>query len=138
MRISVHILAMALLTATPALAHDANFTKAPPAAPYEQVSKLAKLPAFIPGIGELFVDPKNIPAGPWLAYDHKGRLVSTIYMLPISDLKPDKKFDDLAAPGGKVDHVDVYYNPGHPGVEEPHIHVVLWHVPPSEEALVAK
>ena len=51
-----------------------------------------------------------------------------IYMLPIKDLNPDKSFDNLAAPGGNVDHVDVYYNAGHPGVEEPHVHVVLWHV----------
>jgi hypothetical protein len=25
-----------------------------------------------------------------------------------------------------------------PGVEEPHYHIVLWHVPKAEEALVAK
>ena len=34
------------------------------------------------------------------------------------DLNPDKSFENLAAPGGNVDHVDVYYNAGHPGVEE--------------------
>jgi hypothetical protein len=37
-----------------------------------------------------------------------------------------------------VDHVDVMYNAGHPGVEEPHIHVVLWHVPVAQESRVAK
>ena len=39
-----------------------------------------------------------------------------------------KKFDDLKSPGGKVVNVDMYYNAGHPGVEEPHYHVILWHV----------
>ena len=37
-----------------------------------------------------------------------------------------------------VDHVDVYFNAGHPGVEVPHAHVVLWHVPAAGEAAVAK
>ena len=27
---------------------------------------------------------------------------------------------------------------GHPGAEKPHTHVVLWHVPAADEALVAK
>ncbi|PWJ80507.1 hypothetical protein C7441_11247 [Pseudaminobacter salicylatoxidans] len=112
--------------------------KSPPSAPYEQVSKLVKLPDFIPGIGQLFVDPKTLPAGPFLAYDHDGALVSTIYMIPLKDLNPDKHFDDLAAPGGNVDHVSIYYNAGHPGVETPHTHIVLWHVSAKDEARVAK
>jgi len=36
--------------------------------------------------------------------------------LPTKDLNPDKSFDNLASPGGSVDHVDVCYNAGHPGV----------------------
>ena len=28
----------------------------------------------------------------------------------------------------KVLDVDMYYNAGHPGVPNPHYHVVLWHV----------
>ena len=31
--------------------------------------------------------------------------------------------------------VDMYYNAGHPGVEQPHYHVVLWHVPESDAKL---
>ncbi|WP_378944194.1 DUF5602 domain-containing protein [Mesorhizobium sp. ANAO-SY3R2] len=132
-------LAVLLAGSLPALARDpAHVDKAPPAAPYKAVSSLVKLPDFLPGMGQLFVDPATLPAGPFLAYDHKGKLVSTIYMLPIKDLKPDKGFENLASPGGKVDHVQVYYNAGHPGVEEPHVHVVLWHVSKADEARVAK
>lgn len=54
-------------------------------------------------MGQLFVDPASLPAGPFLAYDHDGALVSTIYMLPMKDLNPDKRFEDLAAPSGNVD-----------------------------------
>mgnify|MGYP003352033681 FL=1 len=61
-----------------------------------------------------------------------------MYILPVKDLNPNKTFNDMAAPGGAVDHVDVYFNAGHPGVEEPHAHVVLWHVPKTDEAKVAK
>lgn len=133
-------LAMLLAGSVAALAHDvpAEVAKSPPAGAFKAVSSLVKLPDFLPGMGQLFVDPASLPAGPFLAYDHDGKLVSTIYMLPIKDLNPDKSFDNLGAPGGDVDHVDVYYNAGHPGVEEPHVHVVLWHVAAADEARVAK
>jgi hypothetical protein len=130
-------LALTAAAALPALAAD-QVTKAPPSGPYKQVSKLVKLPDFLPGLGQLYVDPTTLPAGPFLAYDHDGKLVSTIYMIPLEDLNPNKRFDNLKAPGGNVDHVDVYFNAGHPGVEKPHAHVVLWHVPPAGEARVAK
>jgi len=112
--------------------------KSPPAAPYQQVSKLVPLPDFIPGLGQLFVDPATLPAGPFLAYDHDGALVSTIYMVPMSDLTPDKVTDDLPVPGTAVDHVDIRYNAGHPGVETPHVHIVMWHVSEDDEARVAR
>ena len=123
--------------ALPAFAQE-SVDAAPPPAPYQQVSALVKLPDFLPGLGQLFVDPATLPAGPFLAYDHDGKLVSTIYMIPVADLNPDKRFDNLAAPGGAVDHTDVYFNAGHPGVEVPHAHVVLWHVPEADEAGVAQ
>ena len=133
---------LSLLTAGLVAAAGAAFaddvTQAPPPAPYAAVSSLVKLPDFIPGMGTLYVDPSTLPAGPFLAYDHDGKLVSTIYMIPVADFAPDKRLDDLAAPGGAVDHVDVYFNAGHPGVEVPHAHVVLWHVSPADEAKVAK
>ena len=129
-------LALLAFVATPAFAQ--NVSKAPPPAPYEKVSTLVKLPDFLPGIGVLYVDPKTLPAGPFLAYDHKGKLVSTIYMIPIKDFDSQKGFPDLKAPGGRVDHVSMYFNAGHPGVEEPHYHIVLWHVSKAQESLVAK
>lgn len=123
-----------------AFAQDAGdaVAKAPPEAPYQKVSDLVSLPDFLPGLGQLFVDPSTLPAGPFLAYDRDGRLVSTVYMIPVEELNPDKTFDNLSAPGGEVDHVDVYYNAGHPGVEVPHAHIILWHVSKDDEARVAK
>jgi hypothetical protein len=129
------LLALGLAAATtPALAQET----APPGGAYQKVSELVALPDFVPGLGQLYVDPATLPAGPFLAYDHDGKLVSTIYMLPVEDLNPDKRFDDLAVGKAAVDHVDVYFNAGHPGVEKPHAHVVLWHVPAADEARVAE
>lgn len=141
MRILFASLALLLSGSLSALAHEvpARVAKSPPSEPLKAVSGLVKLPDFLPGLGQLFVDPATLPAGPFLAYDREGALVSTIYMLPVDELtNPEKRFEDLSAPGGNVDHVDVYFNAGHPGVEAPHAHVVLWHVPPAEEARVAK
>ncbi len=134
------IAALSTLIATPVLAHDPIDAVAtnPPEAPYQKVGDLVPLPDFLPGIGELFVDPATLPAGPFVAYDHDGKVVSTIYMIPISQMNPDTNFDNLAVPGGAVDHTDIYYNAGHPGVAEPHIHIVLWHVPVTGEASVAE
>lgn len=129
------LLGFLALGAAPAFA---SIEQAPPPAPYEAVSKLVKLPNFLPGLGTLYVNPKTIPDGPWLAYDHKGRLVSTIYMIPIKDFDEHKNVPDLKAPGGNVDHVTLNYNAGHPGVEVPHYHIILWHIPASEESRVAK
>ena len=110
-------------------------TKVPPGGDYQQVSKLVALPDFIPGLGTLYVQPATLPAGPFLAYDRDGVLVSTIYMIPIKDIEAQKKFDGLEVGTAKVVDVDLYYNAGHPGVEEPHYHVVLWHVPESDAKL---
>jgi hypothetical protein len=100
----------------------------PPKGEYKKVSTLVKLPDFLPGIGTLYVQPKTLPAGPFLAYYHAGKLVSTIYMIPLKDMDAHKTFDDLGTAHARVNHVDFYFNAGHPGVEEPHYHVVLWYI----------
>ncbi|HET9332055.1 MAG TPA: hypothetical protein VFQ21_00575 [Gemmatimonadota bacterium] len=100
-----------------------------PAAPFQKVAELVDLPEYLPGIGILYVDPATLPAGPFLAYDRDGALLSTVYMLPLSALNARQDFTGLATGGAAVDRVDVQFNAGHPGVAEPHVHVVLWHVP---------
>ena len=115
---------------SPVLAAD--LMKAPPGGSYKKVSELVKLPDFVPGLGQLYVDPATLPAGPFLAYDKSGKLVSTVYMIPLKDLDAHKNFDNLKAAAGKVDHTDIYFNAGHPGVEEPHYHIVLWTIPEAE------
>jgi hypothetical protein len=108
--------------------------KAPPGGDYRKVSSLAQLPDFLPGLGTLYVQPRTLPVGPFLAYDRQGNLVSSIYMLPLKDLGARKSFDDLAVGIAKVNHVDIYFNEGHPGVPEPHYHFVLWYIAPAETA----
>ncbi len=121
------ITSAALLGATAALAQDAIPTQAPPPAPYKAVSDLVDLPEFLPGLGQLFVDPATLPAGPFLAYDHDGKLSATVYMTPLAALQGGTAYDDLAVGAAQISGVDIYYNAGHPGVEEPHAHVVLYH-----------
>ena len=108
----------------------------PPGGEYRKVSELVALPDFLPGLGTLYVQPATLPAGPFLAYDRDGRLVSTIYMVPMKDLESQAKFSDLAVGEDRtVRSVDLYYNAGHPGVEEPHYPIVLWHVPKDQAKL---
>ena len=105
-----------------------------PPSNYKKVSTLVALPDVIPGLGTLYVDPATLPAGPFLAYDRQGTLVSSVYMIPVKDITAHKAFNGLAAAKEKVDHVDMYYNAGHPGVAEPHYHVVIWYVSPQQAA----
>lgn len=102
---------------------------------YKKVSSLVSLPDFLPGIGTLYVKPANLPIGPFLAYDRAGTLVSTIYMVPISDMEKHKNFTGLAVGGKTVKKVDITFNPGHPGVDVPHYHITIWHVSPESAKL---
>lgn len=119
--------ALVSASATATFAEDAKLAVMPPPAPYVQVSTVLPLPEFLPGLGTLFVDPATLPAGPFLAYDHDGKLSATVYMTPLEDLQSGKSFNDLALGDHTVTSVDMYYNAGHPGVEAPHAHIVLYH-----------
>ena len=112
--------------------------KAPPGGAYKKVSTLVALPDFVPGLGTLYVDPATLPAGPFLAYDHQGNLVSSIYMIPLKDMNAQKAFSDLKVARARADHVDIVFNAGHPGVAEPHYHVIVWYVSPQRAAQLAK
>ena len=87
------IVGAGMLLTAPATA-DAQ-QKAPPGGAYQQVSKLVPLPDFLPGLGILYVDPASLPAGPFLAYDRDGQLVSSIYMIPLKDMNAQKAFSGL-------------------------------------------
>ena len=113
-------------------------SKAPPGGAYKKVSTLVALPDFVPGLGTLYVDPTTLPAGPFLAYDHQGKLVSSIYMIPLKDMNAQKSFPGLKAGLAPVDHVDIVYNAGHPGVAEPHYHMIVWYISAQHAALLAK
>ena len=123
---------LCLLSTTPQPA--AAQRTAPPGGAYKKVSTLVALPDFLPGLGTLYVDPATIPAGPFLAYDHQGKLVSSIYMIPLKDMNAHKAFSELKVAPEPVDHVDFVFNAGHPGMAEPHYHVILWYISPQGAA----
>lgn len=128
------VLALGLLMMAGSANPVAAQVVAPPGGTFQKVSGLVPLPDFIPGMGTLYVDPKTLPAGPFLAYDREGKLVSSIYMVPVKDLEAKKAFSNLGVAKEKVDHVELYYNAGHPGVAEPHYHIVVWYVSPEKAA----
>ncbi|WP_282169423.1 hypothetical protein [Ruegeria atlantica] len=135
-KISVSAIGLLFATTTLAAAHDEKaLMNAPAGDPYVQVSDVLPLPEFIPGLGKLFVDPATLPAGPFLAYDRDGQLSATVYMTPLDDLQNGVSFDGLGLGSHTVSSTDVYFNAGHPGVEKPHAHVVLFHDEGAKERL---
>jgi len=108
--------------------HPALHLPAP--SPYVSVAEILPLPEFIPGAGALYIDPANAPVGPWLAYGADGNLAEIVFMVPLSGMQAAENWDDLATGlvselGVSIDHVDLSYNGGHPGMAEPHYHVRL-------------
>ncbi len=116
-----------LLASTQSQAAEKDIHSSPPAS-FKKVSTLVKLPDYLPGMGTLYVDPKTLPVGPFLGYDKAGRLVNVIYMVPLKQMDDHKAFTNLGsvASGLRINHTDIEFNPGHPGVEEPHYHVTEW------------
>jgi hypothetical protein len=104
---------------------------------YKRVSDLVNFPKFFPSLGILFVKPDTLPLGPFLCFDRNDHLMATVYMVPINDIDDHKAFEAPAF-AGATDHVNLYFNPGHPGVDVPHYHFVIWHVTKKEEERVAK
>ena len=137
MKLLLLLPALALTLAVHATPAQAQAT-APPGGDYKKVSTLVALPDFLPGLGTLYVKPSTLPAGPFLAYDRDGKLVSSVYMIPLKDLEAHKGFNNLVAAQEKVDHVDMYFNAGHPGVAEPHYHIVIWYVSPDKAMALQK
>lgn len=131
LRLTSFVLALsALLVGTLAFAQGSDLTTEPPPAPYVNASTLLPLPDFIPGAGALYIDPANAPVGPWLSYGSDGSLVEILFMVPLSQMQDAANWDDLAAGliaelGVTIDHVDITFNGGHPGMAEPHYHFRL-------------
>lgn len=124
------LLVTASVFATLAFAQGNELTTEPPPAPYVNASTILPLPDFIPGAGALYIDPANAPVGPWLSYGSDGSLVEVLFMIPISQMQEAVSWDDLATGllaqlGVTIDHVDVTFNGGHPGMAEPHYHFRL-------------
>jgi hypothetical protein len=138
-RILVHVrrcmantfLQVLVATALTGLAGCCLTSREPPGGDYKRVSELVRFPDFYPGLGRLYVQPKTLPLGPFRAYDRQGFLVSTIYMVPIKDLDAHKMLEIVEGTPVPVDHVDIHYTSGHPGVEVPHYHIILWHASPE-------
>jgi len=103
---------------------------------YKRVSDLVNFPKFFPGLGIVFVKPDTIPLGPFLCFDRDDRLIATVYMVSTKDIDDHKSFEAPAF-AGSVDHVSIYFNAGHPGMDMPHYHFVIWHVSKEEEARAA-
>lgn len=122
---TVAVLAAALTAGTGWAAK--NIHSSPPPN-FKKVSTLVKLPDYLPEMGTLYVDPSTLPVGPFLGYNRSGKLVNVIYMVPLKQLNDHKELEPLgeAVKGLKIDHTDLYFNPGHPGVEEPHYHITEW------------
>jgi hypothetical protein len=121
---------LALSTMLPATAVAQELTPALPEG-YINASDILPLPDFIPGAGALYIHPDNAPVGPWLSYGNDGQLVEVLLMVPVSQMQESANWDNLAQGTFQglglsgMDHIDISFNGGHPGMAEAHYHVRL-------------
>jgi len=59
-------------------------------------------------------------------------------MIPLKDMNAHKAFSGLNIAPQTADHVDIVFNAGHPGVAEPHYHIIVWYVSAQRAAQLAK
>jgi hypothetical protein len=85
------------------------------------------------GIARLDPPAPGDPRGPSLAYDRAGRLVATVYTVPMVKLG-HKGFDELRASSRPIDHVSVRPIVPEADVPEPQYEVILWHVSAGDAA----
>ena len=112
----------------------ARWVREPPGPSYKKFSELVHFPDFYPGLGTLYVQPATMPYGPFKGYDRRGILADTIYMIPIEDINKHDTIAMLEGTALPVDHVEIYFNSGHAGLDVPHYHIVLYHVSHEEQA----
>ena len=98
--LSVTLLACSLLIGAAGTPHVWAQQSATPPSGYKKVSELVPLPDFLPGLGTLYVKPDTLPAGPFLAYDRPGKLVSSVYMIPLKETQDCPQH--RAGAGGRV------------------------------------
>jgi len=87
----------------------------------------------VPGMGEHWADPKNMPLGP--IYGVMGDEVVFVELMPAqADFAAGKSWHEVLVPpaGQVIDHVDFDYLPeGHEGYEVPHYDIHAYFVPHS-------
>jgi hyperosmotically inducible periplasmic protein len=89
----------------------------------------------LPGIARVDPPPPDDPKGPSLAYDGTGRLVATVYTLPLRQIGL-AGIDGLRATTRPIDHVSIFPVPPRTDLPESEFQLVLWHVSPKEAALL--
>jgi hypothetical protein len=113
------------------LALSGCYSYEPPGGKFVKLSQLAHFPDFYPGLGTIYVQPDTMPIGPYFGYDRLGHQVNTIYMVPMTFFEEHQVDQLIQGSDLKVDHVTLAYTNGHPGVDQPHYHIILWHVSPE-------
>lgn len=124
-RLTLALLVAGILAAPSAFAKDIK-TMLPLG--YKLASSVSKLPTFVPGLGQLFVDPKLLPVGPYVGYDADGKLMNAVYLIPLSQMTKHQEWQACgkAISGFKTNHVDITFSASEPGMSEPHYRIVQW------------
>ncbi len=92
-----------------------------------------QLSPCIPGMGEHWGNPKDLPLGPIYGV-YEGKVVFTEIMIDQKAFAAGSSWSEQLKPlaGQTIDHVDIDFEPhGHPGYPVPHYDVHAYFVPHS-------
>ncbi len=96
-------------------------------------SDVSKLAECVPGKGEQYINPKDIPEGP-IYNVWNGKIIGVEYMLDLKQVEDKNLIPNLSLFNTSYDHVDVnYLKEGHAGFMEPHSIIDIYTISHSEE-----
>ncbi|MBB6054840.1 DUF5602 domain-containing protein [Tolumonas osonensis] len=103
-------------------------------------ANVVKISPVVPGMGEHWADPKDLPLGPIYGVS-EGRIIFFEFMIDRDTLTKGTSFTDLKSkvsiPFPPVEHVDFDWEPkGHEGYTVPHYDVHFYFVPHNEHMAI--
>ncbi len=125
MKVTLAIVALGAILLNASVAARAASTPAGLPAGAQQLSPC------IPGMGEHWGNPKDLPFGPFYGV-YEGKIVFTEIMIDQKAFAAGSSWTEQLKPiaGHAIDHVDIEFEPhGHPGYPIPHYDIHAYYVP---------
>jgi hypothetical protein len=98
---------------------------------------VARISPLVPGMGEHWANPANLPTGPIYVVAN-AKVIGWEFMIGLDELNAGKNWTNVGLVNtGATNHVDIEFQPhGHEGFPGPHYDIHAYTITPEEKALI--